>query len=83
MSDLHNILTTISGDRYSRVVFASASGDDLWNLPAIKSMCNVENMRVGKSINFNVVECTFEMLISCLNHYSAADMLQSKLLANM
>lgn len=81
--DLHNRLTSISGDRYSRVVFTSASGDDLWNLPAIKSMCSVENMQVGKSVNFNVVECTFEMLVSGLNHYSAADMLQSKLLASM
>ncbi|KAL7987383.1 hypothetical protein Chor_006302 [Crotalus horridus] len=36
----------IPSDRYSRVVFTSASGDDLWNLPAIKSMCSVENMQV-------------------------------------
>uniref|UniRef100_A0A8C7E5F7 Protein dispatched homolog 1 n=1 Tax=Naja naja TaxID=35670 RepID=A0A8C7E5F7_NAJNA len=42
----------IPNDRYSRVVFASASGDDLWNLPAIKSMCNVENMRIRSHAQF-------------------------------
>lgn len=36
------------GDRYSRVVFTSAGGETLWNLPAIKSMCNVDNSRVCK-----------------------------------
>lgn len=36
------------GDRYSRVVFASAGGDTLWSLPAIKSMCSVDNSRVCK-----------------------------------
>lgn len=36
------------GDRYSRVVFTSAGGETLWNLPAIKSMCNIDNSRVRK-----------------------------------
>ncbi|KAF3823932.1 hypothetical protein GH733_006936 [Mirounga leonina] len=35
----------IPSDRYSRVVFTSAGGETLWNLPAIKSMCNVDNSR--------------------------------------
>ncbi|KAF6073224.1 dispatched RND transporter family member 1 [Phyllostomus discolor] len=36
----------VPSDRYSRVVFTSAGGETLWNLPAIKSMCNVDNSRV-------------------------------------
>ncbi|XP_016076661.1 PREDICTED: protein dispatched homolog 1 isoform X2 [Miniopterus natalensis] len=36
----------VPSDRYSRVVFTSAGGDTLWNLPAIKSMCNVDNTRI-------------------------------------
>ncbi|KAK9411990.1 protein dispatched 1 [Crotalus adamanteus] len=42
----------IPSDRYSRVVFTSASGDDLWNLPAIKSMCSVENMQIRSHAQF-------------------------------
>lgn len=38
----------VPSDRYSRVVFTSAGGETLWNLPAIKSMCNVDNSRVCK-----------------------------------
>lgn len=38
----------IAGDRYSRVVFTSTEGENLWNLNAIKSMCNVDNLRVSK-----------------------------------
>ncbi|XP_048841933.1 protein dispatched homolog 1 [Brienomyrus brachyistius] len=36
----------VPGDRYSRLVFASAEGKNLWNVQAIKSMCNVDNIRV-------------------------------------
>ncbi|KAM7050367.1 protein dispatched homolog 1 isoform 3-T3 [Molossus nigricans] len=36
----------VPSDRYSRVVFTSAGGETLWNLPAIKSMCNVDNSRI-------------------------------------
>ncbi|TKC42490.1 hypothetical protein EI555_001508, partial [Monodon monoceros] len=39
----------VPSDRYSRVVFTSAGGETLWNLPAIKSMCNVDNSRVCKA----------------------------------
>ncbi|KAL0609425.1 Protein dispatched-like protein 1, partial [Plecturocebus cupreus] len=35
----------VPSDRYSRVVFTSSGGETLWNLPAIKSMCNVDNSR--------------------------------------
>lgn len=38
-----------TGDRYSRVVFTSARGETLWNLPAIKSMCNIDHSRVCKA----------------------------------
>ncbi|KAL0967549.1 hypothetical protein UPYG_G00253650 [Umbra pygmaea] len=34
------------GDRYSRLVFTSAEGKNLWNIQAIKSMCNLDNTRV-------------------------------------
>ncbi|KAM4528802.1 protein dispatched homolog 1 isoform 1-T1 [Fundulus diaphanus] len=36
----------IPGDSYSRLVFASAEGKSLWNIQAIKSMCNQDNRRV-------------------------------------
>ncbi|XP_007434470.1 protein dispatched homolog 1 [Python bivittatus] len=42
----------IPSDRYSRVVFTSANGDDLWNLPAIKSMCSMDNMRIRSHAQF-------------------------------
>ncbi|XP_061097480.1 protein dispatched homolog 1 [Conger conger] len=34
------------GDRYSRLVFSSAEGKNLWNIQAIKSMCSLDNTRV-------------------------------------
>uniref|UniRef100_A0A8C5KVJ3 Protein dispatched homolog 1 n=1 Tax=Jaculus jaculus TaxID=51337 RepID=A0A8C5KVJ3_JACJA len=43
----------IPGDRYSRVVFASAGGETLWNLPAIKSMCDVDNSRIRSHPQFS------------------------------
>ncbi|KAM9354606.1 protein dispatched homolog 1 isoform 1-T2 [Pholidichthys leucotaenia] len=36
----------VPGDSYSRLVFASADGRNLWNIQAIKSMCNLDNTRV-------------------------------------
>lgn len=36
----------VPGDSYSRLVFTSAEGKNLWNIQAIKSMCNMDNMRV-------------------------------------
>uniref|UniRef100_A0A4W4H681 Protein dispatched homolog 1 n=1 Tax=Electrophorus electricus TaxID=8005 RepID=A0A4W4H681_ELEEL len=36
----------VPGDSYSRIVFASADGKNLWNIQAIKSMCNFDNTRV-------------------------------------
>ncbi|MED6269834.1 Protein dispatched 1 [Characodon lateralis] len=36
----------VPGDSYSRLVFASAEGKSLWNIQAIKSMCNQDNTRV-------------------------------------
>ncbi|XP_039561754.1 protein dispatched homolog 1 isoform X3 [Passer montanus] len=42
----------IPSDRYSRVVFASTEGESLWNLNAIKSMCNVDNLRIRSHSQF-------------------------------
>ncbi|XP_019372042.1 PREDICTED: protein dispatched homolog 1 isoform X2 [Gavialis gangeticus] len=42
----------IPSDRYSRVVFTSTEGETLWNLHAIKSMCNVDNMRIRSHSQF-------------------------------
>lgn len=36
----------VPGDSYSRLVFSSAEGRNLWNVQAIKSMCNLDNTRV-------------------------------------
>ncbi|KAJ8355475.1 hypothetical protein SKAU_G00182690 [Synaphobranchus kaupii] len=36
----------VPGDRYSRLVFSSAEGKNLWNIQAIKSMCGLDNTRV-------------------------------------
>ncbi|KAM6217868.1 protein dispatched homolog 1 [Rhynchocyon petersi] len=42
----------VPSDRYSRVVFAPAGGDTLWNLPAIKSMCDVDKLRIRSHPQF-------------------------------
>ncbi|XP_077005298.1 protein dispatched homolog 1 isoform X6 [Tamandua tetradactyla] len=42
----------VPSDRYSRVVFTSTGGETLWNLPAIKSMCNVDNSRIRSHPQF-------------------------------
>ncbi|XP_074541217.1 protein dispatched homolog 1 [Halichoeres trimaculatus] len=36
----------VPGDRYSRLVFTSAEGKNLWSIQAIKSMCSLDNTRV-------------------------------------
>ncbi|KAK2890437.1 protein dispatched homolog 1 [Channa argus] len=36
----------VPGDSYSRLVFTSAEGKNLWSVQAIKSMCNLDNTRV-------------------------------------
>ncbi|XP_034555225.1 protein dispatched homolog 1 [Notolabrus celidotus] len=36
----------VPGDSYSRLVFTSAEGKNLWSIQAIKSMCNMDNSRV-------------------------------------
>ncbi|KAL6096254.1 disp1 [Pungitius sinensis] len=36
----------VPSDRYSRLVFTSAEGKNLWGLQAIKSMCSLDNSRV-------------------------------------
>ncbi|KAL4630543.1 hypothetical protein GN956_G15873 [Arapaima gigas] len=36
----------VPGDRYSRLVFTSVEGKNLWSIQAIKSMCNLDNTRV-------------------------------------
>ncbi|KAM8831658.1 protein dispatched homolog 1 isoform 2-T2 [Spinachia spinachia] len=36
----------VPSDRYSRLVFTSAEGKNLWSIQAIKSMCNLDNSRV-------------------------------------
>ncbi|XP_065596546.1 protein dispatched homolog 1 isoform X2 [Cyrtonyx montezumae] len=42
----------IPSDRYSRVVFTSTGGENLWNLNAIKSMCSVDNLRIRSHSQF-------------------------------
>ncbi|KAM6166682.1 protein dispatched homolog 1 isoform 1-T2 [Erethizon dorsatum] len=42
----------VPSERYSRVVFTSAGGETLWNLPAIKSMCSVDNSRIRSHPQF-------------------------------
>uniref|UniRef100_A0A6I8NY10 Protein dispatched homolog 1 n=1 Tax=Ornithorhynchus anatinus TaxID=9258 RepID=A0A6I8NY10_ORNAN len=42
----------IPSNRYSRVVFTSAGGEGLWNLHAIKSMCNIDNMKIRSHAQF-------------------------------
>ncbi|XP_078130795.1 protein dispatched homolog 1 [Sander vitreus] len=36
----------VPGDSYSRLVFTSADGKNLWSIQAIKSMCNLDNTKV-------------------------------------
>ncbi|XP_060102070.1 protein dispatched homolog 1-like isoform X2 [Heteronotia binoei] len=43
----------IPSERYSRVVFTSTDGENLWHLPAIKSMCNVDNLRIRSHFQFS------------------------------
>ncbi|CAH2253962.1 dispatched homolog 1 [Pelobates cultripes] len=43
----------IPSNHYSRVVFTSAVGENLWNLQAIKSMCNIDNTRIRSHPQFS------------------------------
>lgn len=47
-----NFFCDIPSDRYSRMVFTSSDGENLWNLQAIKSMCNVDNLRIRSHSQF-------------------------------
>ncbi|XP_018120452.1 protein dispatched homolog 1 isoform X1 [Xenopus laevis] len=42
----------IPNDHYSRVVFTSVEGEDLWNLRSIKSMCSIDNSRIRSHPQF-------------------------------
>ncbi|XP_072356348.1 protein dispatched homolog 1 isoform X1 [Scyliorhinus torazame] len=42
----------VPSDRYSRVVFASADGENLWRTQSIKSMCNLDNTRIRSHFQF-------------------------------
>lgn len=54
----------VPGDRYSRVVFTSAGGETLWNLPAIKSMCNIDDSRIRSHPQFGSL-CQRTTAASC------------------
>ncbi|CAH6789619.1 Disp1 [Phodopus roborovskii] len=54
----------VPSDGYSRVVFASAGGETLWNLPAIKSMCDVDNSRIRSHPQFSDL-CQRTTAVSC------------------
>ncbi|XP_051880078.1 protein dispatched homolog 1 isoform X2 [Pristis pectinata] len=42
----------VPSDRYSRVVFASADGENMWRMQSIKSMCNLDNTRIRSHFQF-------------------------------
>ncbi|XP_072218641.1 protein dispatched homolog 1 [Leuresthes tenuis] len=42
----------VPGASYSRLVFTSAEGKNLWNIQAIKSMCSQDNIRVRSHRDF-------------------------------
>ncbi|XP_030051835.1 protein dispatched homolog 1 [Microcaecilia unicolor] len=42
----------IPSDHYSRVVFTSTEGESLWNLQAIKSMCNMDSLMIRSHPQF-------------------------------
>ncbi|XP_078255018.1 protein dispatched homolog 1 isoform X2 [Rhinoraja longicauda] len=42
----------VPSDRYSRVVFASADGENMWRIQSIKSMCNIDNTRIRSHFQF-------------------------------
>ena len=44
------LMSVSTGDRYSRMVFASAEGQNLWSTQAIKSMCNLDNIKVCEEL---------------------------------
>lgn len=60
------------------MVFTSTEGENLWNLNAIKSMCNVDNLRVSRDIVplFNMqiesVYLSFILLLIVIQQYMRA-----------
>ncbi|KAM4693233.1 protein dispatched homolog 1 isoform 1-T2 [Discoglossus pictus] len=42
----------VPNDHYSRVVFTSVNGENLWNLQSIKSMCNIDNTKIRSHPQF-------------------------------
>ncbi|KAG8543209.1 hypothetical protein GDO81_025209 [Engystomops pustulosus] len=52
--DFHkdSFFCAVPNNRYSRIVFTSVSGQSLWNLQAIKSMCNIDNTRIRSHPQF-------------------------------
>ncbi|XP_014345484.1 protein dispatched homolog 1 [Latimeria chalumnae] len=42
----------VPSDRYSRVVFTSTEGENLWSLQAIKSMCNLDKTKIRSHFQF-------------------------------
>ncbi|XP_060704414.1 protein dispatched homolog 1 isoform X1 [Hemiscyllium ocellatum] len=54
----------VPSDRYSRVVFASADGENLWRTQSIKSMCNLDNARIRSHAQFGEL-CQRTSAASC------------------
>ncbi|XP_048387886.1 protein dispatched homolog 1 isoform X2 [Stegostoma tigrinum] len=54
----------VPSDRYSRVVFASADGENLWRTQSIKSMCNLDNARIRSHSQFGEL-CQRTSAASC------------------
>ncbi|XP_068088970.1 protein dispatched homolog 1 isoform X2 [Hyperolius riggenbachi] len=42
----------VPNDHYSRVVFSSVSGESLWNIQSIQSMCNIDRSRIRSHPQF-------------------------------
>ncbi|XP_056424390.1 protein dispatched homolog 1 isoform X1 [Hyla sarda] len=53
--DFHkdSFFCAVPNDHYSRIVFTSVNGQSLWNLQAIKSMCNIDNTRIRSHSQFS------------------------------
>ncbi|KAG8443796.1 hypothetical protein GDO86_009106 [Hymenochirus boettgeri] len=52
--DFHkdSFFCAVPNDHYSRIVFTSVEGENLWNLRSIKSMCNIDNSRIRSHPQF-------------------------------
>ncbi|XP_040207305.1 protein dispatched homolog 1 [Rana temporaria] len=53
--DFHkdSFFCAVPNEHYSRVVFTSVNGESLWNLQAIKSMCNIDHNRIRSHPQFS------------------------------